>query len=94
MIINKEELRTITEKLFLHLDELNIDSIEVSQDYYWYISEAEIYNPYVQPENLTLGQLTDDWQELKKLLAEKDIIGYNFVWLATILRAVGEKIAA
>lgn len=35
----------------------------ISNDYYWEISPDEIYDPYKEPENFTLGQLSDDMQE-------------------------------
>jgi len=39
------------------------DEIMISNDYYWEISPDEIYDPYKEPENFTLGQLSDDMQE-------------------------------
>jgi hypothetical protein len=68
-------------------------TVELPSDYYWDIPEGEKYNPYQKPSDLTLGQLTDDWSELNKVLeGSAEPISYHFVWLAAILRAIGEAI--
>lgn len=93
MSINLDELNRILDKLFAHLKKNGVNDIELTKDFYWYISENQVYNPYNKPTELTLGQLTDNWNELIKTLEEdNDLIAYNFVWAATILRALGEKI--
>jgi hypothetical protein len=51
-----------------------------------------LYDPYTQPESLSLGQLSDDWEDLLKIDSENmPAVGYAAVWLASILRAVGES---
>lgn len=93
MLIKVDELNRIVDKLFAHLKEIGVNEIELPEDFYWYISENQVYNPYNKPTELTLGQLTDNWNELIKTLEEENnLIAYNFVWAATILRALGEKI--
>ncbi len=60
-------------------------------DYYWNIPVAEKYDIYNKPANFDIGQISDDWQELVDMSSsEDDPILYNFVWLASVLRAVGE----
>lgn len=94
MRINVSELRAISAQLFSHLEESGRDSVEIPSDYYWDISKENRYNPYEEPTNFDLGQLTDDWAELQKIaLGEKEPIGYALVWFSTVLRAVGEDVA-
>lgn len=94
MRIDVEELQAITTILYEHLESLGIKHIDIPDDYYWNINSQEIYDPYQTPSNLDMGQLTENWQELQKLLKrESEPLAYEFVWLAALLRAIGEKIA-
>lgn len=93
MKINVAELRAITEKLFSHLEEINCQSIEIFEDYYWDISEDERYDLEKNPKDLIVGQLTEDWEFLQKIIkGENEPIGYAFVWLGKILQAIGERV--
>ena len=48
-------------------------------DHYWSIDGDERYNPYHDPTNLSLGQLTDDLQEIKKIArGESDPVSQDF----------------
>ncbi|MFZ6028555.1 MAG: hypothetical protein ACOYYS_12635 [Chloroflexota bacterium] len=94
MRIDVKELQAITNILYDHLESLEIRHVDISDDYYWNINGKKIYDPYQSPTNLDMGQLTDNWQELQKLLkGEREPIAYEFVWLAALLRAIGEKVA-
>jgi hypothetical protein len=93
MQIDVKELQAITNILYEHLERLGISHVDISDDYYWNINNKEIYDPYQSPTNLDIGQLTENWEELQKLLnQEGEPIAYEFVWLAAILRAIGEKV--
>jgi len=93
MEISVSRLKTITEKLFSHLENLGFETIEVTEDYYWNIPQEEKYVMEKNPENLDIGQLTDDWDLLRKLLEnDRDPISYEFVWLAKIFEFIGEKV--
>lgn len=93
MDIYINDLQTIFDKLLQHVKEKGIESINVEADYYWNIPKEQLYNPYEQPSVLDLGQLSDDWYELRKIQhAEKEPIGYHLVWFAAILRVIGENL--
>ncbi len=93
MIIKVSQLRHVTIRLFDHLEEQGVTSIDISQDHYWNITSGQKYDSYSDPSEFTIGQLTHDWQELMKLLkSESEPLTYNFVWLAAILRAAGENL--
>jgi hypothetical protein len=93
MRVETIQLRTIVEILFDHLEEAKITSVEIPPDFYWNIPKESKYDSYAEPSQFSIGQLTDDWQELKKLLeAKHKPLGYDFVWLASILRVIGENL--
>jgi len=84
-------LRALAEKLLSHVESTGYSAVEIPEDYYWDVPADRRYNPYQKPEDLTLGQLSDQWSELEKILADKKaILNCDLVWLAAILRRVGE----
>ena len=93
MLVQLSDLRKVTSMLFDHLESADTNSFEFSEDYYWYISDDQRYDPHIKPSELSLGQLTDDWSELIQILnREKEPLGYAFVWLSAILRRLGEDV--
>ena len=72
MKINVDELQTITTLLLARLKKSRGNTIEIASDFYWSIPEEAIYNPYKEPDNLTLGQLSDDVVDVQKLLNSDD----------------------
>jgi hypothetical protein len=94
MEIILDDLQEIFTLLVQNIKEKGIKTINLEVDYYWNIPQPQIYDPYQKPLELDLGQLSDDWNELRKILTtQKEPLGYHLVWLAAILRAVGENIA-
>lgn len=92
MKISSGDLLRATELLLQHLDERGQNEFEISKDFYWEVPFADRYDQYDQPSDLTVGQLSDDWAELERMLSgSKEPIGYGLVWLSSILRAVGEE---
>jgi len=67
--------------------------IELPQlDLYWAIAPEELYNPYQTPANLTLGQLTDDLEEMGRIAnGETRPVSLDFAKLSAILAAIGHK---
>lgn len=93
MKVNIADLRKLSEILLNHLEAGGHSQVEIAEEYYWYVPTKERYQPYVEPKGLTLGQLTDDWAELQKILGgQSEPIDYGLVWLSTILRVIGEKV--
>lgn len=92
MNVKVAELRAMADRLFTHLEETGRGEFDVPEDYYWSIEKDEVYDPLKDPKNITMGQLSDDWNELNEILrGESPPIGYALVWLSSILRIVGEK---
>lgn len=92
MRINVNELRTVANRLCDHLDSLGEHNVDVDHDYYWVIAENQLYDPTQTPSDFVLGQLTDDWHELTKVLEGKEPVSYSLVWLGSVLRAIGQKV--
>ena len=92
MRINVSDLRTVATRLFDHLESIGEHGVDVSQDYYWVIAESQLYDPTHTPSDFALGQLTDDWRELTKVLEGKEPVSYSLVWLGSVLRAIGQEI--
>jgi hypothetical protein len=92
MKVTTRELRQAAQQLLDHLDGLGQDSFEIDEDYYWSVPVDSRYDPANTPSNLTIGQLSDDWNEIRAINDKKrEPVGFALVWLAAILRRVGEK---
>lgn len=95
MEVNIAELRKVAEMLFVHLEKSGHDIVSITQDYYWSIPKECRYDPYLQPSELTLGQLTEDLTELKRIAnGETKVISFALVWLSSIIRVVGEEVVS
>jgi len=93
MEIKISELELVTEKLFSHLRELSIENVHLSEDYYWDISKEQLYDPVREPSTFSLGQLSEDWNELVELIhGHGEPLAYDLTRLAAILRAVGQNV--
>ncbi len=95
MQITLEELRRVTDRLYDHLASRAHQTIDVPDVYYWSIPRDQRVDRYDEPKEFTIGQTSDDWEELRKISAgESDPLGYGLVWLSSILREIGEQHAA
>ncbi len=92
MEVRISELRDIWEAAFSYLEENNMSSVMLDVDYYWHIPLEECYNPYEKPQDMTLGQLSDDLINLRSMVKRDELIAYSLVWLSAVTRAVGERI--
>lgn len=91
--VTVSELRKVCEKIFDHLEAMGYSRVEISHEYYWDIPQESRYDPYQEPQQFTLGQLTDDLSELQRIARnDSEPLAYAFVWLATVIRAIGEEV--
>ena len=92
MRISATDIRKVVEILLEHLEKIEQGVCETNRDFYWDVPSSERYDQYGKPSDLTVGQLSDDWAELKGILSgDKEPIGYGLVWLGNILRAWGDE---
>jgi len=93
MIVNINEIEKITLLLLSKLKESKGNEIELKKDYYWDISEDELYNPYATPKIDMLGQISFDLENVLKLLDEPDdALPYHLKILAIILKALSTEL--
>jgi len=91
MRITTENLRQATLLLLEHLESTGQKEFIIEEDFYWNIPKDARYDPYKEPQELTLGQLSDDWAEIKSIVdGSREPVGYSLVWLSTLLRRIGE----
>ncbi len=88
MQIDIDELERITIFLLDKFKKVEGSKIEIKGDYYWDIASEEIYNPYAEPQNISLGQLDDDWKVLKQLLKSEDSVPYDLKRIGAIFTAL------
>lgn len=93
MRVEIDQLRTVMNMLLDQLQESHGSSVDLDVDYYWWIDKDDLYDSYDRPTKLTIGQLSEDWEFLNGILAGRtDPLPFAFVWVGTILRAIGETV--
>jgi len=93
MKINKKKLLSIINILCKEVNEnFDEDILIDNEDYYWMVKLDDKYNPLVDPKELSLGQVSDDWEDLLRLLESDEIpVSYDLFRLAEILSLVYVK---
>ncbi|WP_329400282.1 hypothetical protein [Streptomyces melanogenes] len=75
-----------------HVEAAAGDTVTLEHDYFWSVPGDELYDVPNEPSTLTIGQLSESWQHLKGLLADEDrAVGYHLIWLADVIRAIGQN---
>lgn len=88
MKVNIFEIEKVISILLEKLRRTKGNEIELKNDFYWDIATDELYNPYKEPKNITLGQLSDDLEELKRLNSTDGEISYDLKRVSSILTAL------
>jgi hypothetical protein len=92
MKIDIETMEKASQLIFQFIRDQEVESFEINEELYWNIPKDERYNPYSDPKDLDLGQLSDDWLKIKKIASGDDKpVGYALVWLSSIYKILGEK---
>lgn len=90
--IQKEDLKKIILILMNKLEISAEDSFVLDEDLYWNILDEELYDPYKDPKNLTMGSLADDWAFSQNLVeGNRGMIDYDLVKIAAILKFLAKK---
>ncbi|MFD4657140.1 hypothetical protein ACFWP2_16105 [Kitasatospora sp. NPDC058444] len=94
--VSLAELRRSFDVLLRHVEASAAgDAVLLDQDYFWSIPPNALYDVTREPDELTIGQLSESWQHLRDVLADPDrTLGYHLVWLADVLRAIGHDLPA
>lgn len=89
------QLRRACDKLWEHLRELGIDSVDTPHDYYWSVPYQDLYRLESQPNTFEVGQLSEDWQGVQQMLqADRDVITFDFVKISAIFRELGVQVVS
>jgi len=89
--LTTEQLKRAADLLLSHLESSGVTEVEIAEDFYWDVPAAKRYDQYDEPKEHTVGQLSDDMMEVKRMVdGDAPPVGYGLVWLAAILRRVGE----
>ena len=87
-----DDLEDVLTSMFSRLRENVGDVLEIKNDFYWDIPAEELYNPYEEPRKLTLGQLSDDLNEIKRLIkSPEEAILYDLKRIANILNSLSNE---
>ncbi len=95
MTLKARDLLKAHEQIVLYLEEIDRDTIEIGDDYYWHIQREDRYDVAKKPdpERLTIGQLSEDASWIAGILdGSGTTVGYAPVWLGSLLRAYGERV--
>ncbi len=85
-------LRAVASALLDHLAELEGSEVALEHDMFWSVDPAVLFNVYAQPEGLSIGQLSESWENLRRMVDDDRPLAYGLVWLADVLRAIGLEI--
>lgn len=66
--------------------------LEINKEAFWSVPRDQAYDIYSDPGDLTIGTLSESWGQLEQMLSDPNrVVGHGFVWLAEVLRAIGDE---
>ncbi len=91
--VSVDELRRAFEVLMRRVETAaGGGDVPLEAEYFWAVPQGEMYDVTVEPGELTIGQLSESWRHVQDVLADEDrAVGYHLVWLADVLRAIGQE---
>ena len=92
MTVSIEEVQKVLNSIMDSIKERGVLKIEISEDYYWDIVKNDLYKIENQPKKMTLGSLSDDIEEVRKINnGDYDPVAYNLHKVNAILRYISEN---
>ena len=88
MNITIEEIIKLFNIIITKLKKNKINTKNSLEDYYRDIPFENLYNPYKEPNKLTLWQLNDDVEEIKKIFSWREVSSYDLKLLSNILKNI------
>lgn len=88
-----DQLRRALDVALRHVEASAGPTVTLKEDLFWSVPVDELYDFAGEPQDLTIGQLSESWRHLENLLARQDQpVGYHLVWLADVIRAIGQDV--
>ncbi|MFV6026719.1 hypothetical protein [Streptomyces sp. NPDC056264] len=88
-----DQLRRAFDVALRHIEASAGPTVTLKEDFFWSVPVDELYDVASEPQDLTIGQLSESWQHLEDLLARQDqAVGHHLVWLADVIRAIGQDV--
>lgn len=73
-------LRSVAQVLLDHVEDVEGSHVSFDKDFYWFIPPKHRFNPYSEPTEFALGQLTDCVEELERIASDPEsAISYGLV---------------
>lgn len=92
MKIDLDQLQIALLKILAHTRELRGPVVELPDDLYWFIPKEPLVDPARAPEQLTLGSIADDWQQIQRVArGDRDPFYYDLIWASALLRQLGDR---
>lgn len=91
--VTVDELRQVTAAMLDWLEDHVGERVEIDVDLFWWIDAKQVYDPYRDPNGLTIGSAADSIEFLHRSVDAEERIGYGLVWLSQVLRAVGDSVS-
>ncbi|MFD7874148.1 hypothetical protein ACFV5G_08480 [Streptomyces sp. NPDC059766] len=89
-----DQLRHAFELALQHIEASAGNTVALEHEYFWSVPGDELYDVPNEPRTITIGQLSESWRHLEDLLADPNrALGHHLVWLADVLRAIGQGTA-
>ncbi|MEQ5056011.1 hypothetical protein ABN154_30310 [Klebsiella michiganensis] len=89
----KIELDVIEKAIAIVFEQMKcrgLSSVELDSDFYWNIPIEHLYNVYSEPVELDIGQLTDDYETLKKNTEDDMLTHCSLKNVAAIMRFLSQ----
>lgn len=92
--IEIKDLRLVLNRILDHIEfDLDCKTVGLDQDDYWEVADADRYDLTKSPDNYSASKLSDDWEFLASIIADKDqAVSLMLVHAAPLLRRLGEQI--
>ena len=92
--IKVEDIKAIVDAILTHIqDDLGINEVELTECFYWEISEKDLYSMDQGQREIVVGSLFDDLEFLTPLLSDRDqAVSLMLLHVAPLLRYIGTKV--
>ena len=95
MRISTKEIRKAVDILCQHMEDSGLSNIDIEAGYYWMVfpGEDRDFSKQPDPSELVVGDIVEDTERILKLIKNpEDVVGYDFINMASLFRNIGDTI--